>query len=156
MLVSGARKLLLQEGGKEGILILQGEDLHATYKLCSYFSIPWPQSGIFPSNNYLSQLHCGCKYYIVHCGLRSMCLLLTWHFEKRLWPTEESGGSQFERVLSFPSPRDTHRGLRGGKLDDLCVVSQENYKHYFTKCWDFLLLPKIRKEYSSSPPGVRP
>lgn len=48
ILVSHARKLLLQEEvGKGWNLILQGKDLNGTYKLCSYFSIPWPQSGIF-------------------------------------------------------------------------------------------------------------
>lgn len=64
MLVSGARKLLLQEGGKEGILILQGEDLHATYKLCSYFlylglSLEFfPQNKLFePTSLWLQILH---------------------------------------------------------------------------------------------------
>ena len=36
-----------EEVGKGWNLILQGEDLNGTYKLWSYFSIPWPQSGIF-------------------------------------------------------------------------------------------------------------
>lgn len=64
MLVSSTRKLLLQEEvGKGWNLILQGEDLKATYKLCSYFSIPWPQSGSFqnklfePTSLWLHILH---------------------------------------------------------------------------------------------------
>lgn len=42
-----------------------------------------PSSEFFKIN-YLGQFHCGYEYYIVHCGLRGKCLLLSWRLENLL------------------------------------------------------------------------
>lgn len=104
--------------------------------------------------NYLSQFHCGCEYYIVCAVVSEGCVFCWAGILKNCCDQLKAVAVPREHGLSFPTPQDTYRRLRGGKLHDVCGVSEGKQKHCLTTWWDFLIFPKVRKLCIISLSGV--